>query len=219
MRFHETCLKKYFHLKSNAVYNSSAKKEPDSTANSACGKSDPGAGHEKLESSLRSEFDKAEQLSQATINFVKELMDLFMDKDVLLAMRCLKFFGKQMWSKDCNIEAFQREIEANNEYKREHAETEHQIPPSSQHVLQTLDFSHIQSDIKQEKDHDDFNKPQVKKHFPRTKKALYEDLQEQFQSRKRKTTPSLGRAAKSGIHSPPAKQAKIGENYKDMMDT
>ena len=33
------------------------------------------------------------------------------------------------------------------------------------------------------------------------------------------TTPSPGRVAKSGFGSPPAKQAKIGENYKDMMDT
>ena len=57
------------------------KKEPDSNANSAAGKSDKGAGHEKLECSLQSEFDKAEQLSQATINFLKELTDLFMDKD------------------------------------------------------------------------------------------------------------------------------------------
>ena len=59
----------------------------------------------------------------------------------------------------------------------------------------------------------------MKKHFPGAKKALYEELQEQFQSRKRKATPSPGRVAKSGFGSPPAKQAKMGENYKDMMDT
>ena len=48
---------------------------------------------------------------------------------------------------------------------------------------------------------------------------MYEDLQEQFQSKKRKATPSPGRVAKSGFGSPPAKQAKIRENYKDMTDT
>ena len=123
-----------------------------------------------------------------------------------------------MWSNDCNIEAFQCEVDANNKYERECTATEHEMP-SSQHVSHTLDFSHVQSDIKQEKDREDFNVPKLKKHFPGTKKASYEDLQEQFQSRKRKTTPSPGRAAKSGFGSPPAKQAKIGENYKDMMDT
>ena len=94
------------------------KQEPDSNTNSAPGKSDEGAGHEKWESSLQSEFDKAEQLSQATINFLKELTELFMDKDILLVMSCLKFMGKQMWSNDCDIEAFQREIDANNKYER-----------------------------------------------------------------------------------------------------
>ena len=67
------------------------KKELDSNADSAAAKS---SGHEKPECSLQSEFDKAEQLSQATINFLKELTDLFMDKDVLLAMRRLKFLGR-----------------------------------------------------------------------------------------------------------------------------
>ena len=81
------------------------------------------------------------------------------------------------------------------------------MQPSSHQVSRSLDFSHIGVDIKQEKD-DDFNLPKVKKHFPGTKKALYEELQEQFQS---KTTPSPGRAAKSGFGSPPAKQARIGE--------
>ena len=194
------------------------KKELDSNADSAAGKSDKGSGHEKPECSLQSEFDKAEQLSQATINFLKELTDLFMDKDVLLAMRRLKFLGRQMWSNDCNIEAFQHEVDANNKYERERAATERDMQ-STQHVSRSLDFSHVQSDIKQEKDREDFNVPKLKKHFPGTKKASYEDLQEQFQTRKRKTTPSPGRAAKSGFGSPPAKQAKIGENYKDMTDT
>ena len=63
------------------------KQEPDSNTNRQSGKSDEGAGCEKPECSLQSDFDKAEQLSQATINFLKELTDLFMDKDVLLAMR------------------------------------------------------------------------------------------------------------------------------------
>ena len=194
------------------------KKELDSNADSAAGKSDKGSGHEKPECSLQSEFYKAEQLSQATINFLKELTDLFMDKDVLLAMRRLKFLGRQMWSNDCNIEAFQREVDANNKYERECAATERDMQ-STQHVSRSLDFSHVQSDIKQEKDREDFNVPKLKKHFSGTKKASYEDLQEQFQTRKRKTTPSPGRAAKSGFGSPPAKQAKIGENYKDMTDT
>ena len=194
------------------------KKEPDSNANSTAAKSDKGSGHEKPECSLQSEFDKVEQLSQATINFLKELTDLFMDKDILLAMRRLKFFGRQMWSNDCNIEAFQYEVDANNKYERERAAIECEMP-STQHVSCSLDFSHVQSDIKQEKDQEDFNVPKLKKHFPGMKKASYEDLQEQFQSRKRKTTTSPGRAAKSGFGSPPAKQAKIGENYKDMTDT
>ena len=196
------------------------KQEPDSNTNTAAGKSDEGAGREKREYSLQSEYDKAEQLSQATINFLKELTELFMDKDILLAMRHLKFMGKQIWSNDCNIEAFQKEVDANNKYKREHAAAEHQMQPSSHQVSRSLDFSHIGVDIKQEKD-DDFNLLKVKKHFPGTKKALYEELQEQFQSKKRKTTPSPGRVAKSGFGSPPAKQAKIGElqNYKDMTDT
>ena len=87
-------------------------------------------------------------------------------------------------------------------------------------VSRSLDFSHIGVDIKQEKD-DDFNLLKVKKHFPGTKKASYKELQEQFQSKKRETTPSPGRAAKSGFGSPPAKQAKMGEvqDYKDMTDT
>ena len=123
-----------------------------------------------------------------------------------------------MWSNDCNIEAFQHEVDANNKYERERAATERDMQ-STQHVSRSLDFSHVQSDIKQEKDREDFNVPKLKKHFPGTKKASYEDLQEQFQTRKRKTTPSPGRAAKSGFGSPPAKQAKIGENYKDMTDT
>ena len=63
------------------------KQEPDSNTNRQAGKSNEGAGREKPECSLQSDFDKAEQLSQATINFLKELTDLFMDKDVLLAMR------------------------------------------------------------------------------------------------------------------------------------
>ena len=48
------------------------KQEPDSKTNTAAGKSDEGAGREKRENSLQSEYDKAEQLSQATINFLKE---------------------------------------------------------------------------------------------------------------------------------------------------
>ena len=120
---------------------------------------------------------------------------------------------------DCDIEVFQREIDANNKYERERAATECQMPPSSHQVSRSLDFSHIGADIKQEKDKDDFNLLKVKKHFPGAKKASYEDLQEQFQSKKRKATPSPGRVAKSGFGSPPAKQAKIGENYKDMTDT
>ena len=123
------------------------KQEPDSNTNSTPGKSDEGAGHEKRESSLQSEFDKAEQLSQATINFLKELTELFMDKDILLAMRHLKFIGKQMWSNDCDIEAFQKEIDSNNKYKREHAATECQMPPSSHQVSRSLHFSHIGADI------------------------------------------------------------------------
>ena len=194
------------------------KQEPDSNTNRQAGKSDEGAGREKPECSLQSDFDKAEELSQATINFLKELTDLFMDKDVLLAMRQLKFMGKQMWSNDCNIEVFQKEIEANNKYERERAATDHPMQPSSHQVSRSLDFSHISVDIKQEKD-DDFNLPKIKKHFPGAKKASYEELQEQFQSRKRKSTPSPGRAPKLGFGSPPAKQAKIGENYKDMTDT
>ena len=154
----------------NSVNESSVlpniKQEPDSTTNSTPGKSDVGAGCEKWESSLQSQFDKAEQLSQATINFLKELTELFMDKDVLLTMRHLKFVGKQMWSNDCDIEAFQKEIDANNKYKRERAAAEHQIPPSSHQVSRSLDFSHIGADIKQEKDKDDFNLPKVKKTFP-----------------------------------------------------
>ena len=47
------------------------KQEPDSKTNTAAGKSDEGAGHEKWEYSLQSEYDKAEQLSQATINFLR----------------------------------------------------------------------------------------------------------------------------------------------------
>ena len=77
------------------------KQEPDFHTNMAPGKTDDSAGYEKRESSLQSEFNKAEQLSQATINFLKELTELFMDKDIFLAMRHLKFFGKQMWSNDC----------------------------------------------------------------------------------------------------------------------
>ena len=179
------------------------KQEPDSNTNRQAGKSDEGAGREKPECSLQSDFDKAEQLSQATINFLKELTDLFMDKDVLLTMRRLKFMGKQMWSNDCNIEAFQKEIEANNKYERERAATDRQMQPSSHQVSRSLDFSQISVDIKQEKN-DDFNMPKVKKLFPGAKKASYEELQEQFQSRKRKATPSPGRAPKSGFGSPPA---------------
>ena len=123
-----------------------------------------------------------------------------------------------MWSNDCNIEAFQKEIEANNKYERECAATYRQMQPSSHQVSRSLDFSHISVDIEQEKD-DDFNLPKVKKHIPGAKKASYEELQEQFQSRKRKSTPSPGRVPKLGFGSPPAKQTKIGENYKDMMDT
>ena len=55
---------------------------------------------------------------------------------------------------------------------------------STQHVSCSLDFSHVQSDIKQEKDREDFNVPKLKKHFPGMKKASYEDLQEQFQTEK-----------------------------------
>ena len=196
------------------------KQEPDSKMNTAAGKSDEGAGREKWENSLQSEYDKAEQLSQATINFLKELTELFMDKDVLLTMRHLKFMGKQMWSNECNIEVFQKEVDANKKYERECAATEHPMQSSSHQVSRSLDFSHIGADIKQEKD-DDFNLLKVKKHFPGTKKASYEELQEQFQSKKRKTTPSPGRAAKSGFGSPPAKQARIGEvqDYKAMTDT
>ena len=94
------------------------KQEPASKTNTTAGKSDEGAEHEKWEYSLQSEYDKAEQLSQATINFLKELTELFMDKDVLLAMRRLKFMGKQMRSNECNIEAFQKEVDANNKYER-----------------------------------------------------------------------------------------------------
>ena len=107
------------------------KQEPDSKTNTAAGKSDEGTGHEKREYSLQSEYDKAEQLSQATNNFLKELTELFMDKDVLLTMRHLKFMGKQMWSNECNIEAFQRKVDANNKYEREHAATERRMQPSS----------------------------------------------------------------------------------------
>ena len=110
------------------------KQEPDSKTNTTAGKSDEGAGHEKRENSLQSEYDKGEQLSQATINFLRELTELFMDKDVLLAMRHLKFMGKQMWPNECNIEAFQKEVDANNKYERECAATEHPMQPSSHQV-------------------------------------------------------------------------------------
>ena len=196
------------------------KKEPDSNANSAPGKSDQCTDYEKWESSLQSDFDKAEKLSQATINFLKELTELFMDKDVLLAMRHLKFVGKQMWSNDCDIETFQHEFDSNNRYERECATTEHEIPQSSHPVLRSLDFNPGGVEIKQEKDKDNFSLLKVKKHFPGAKKASYEELQEHFQSKKRKSAPSSGRVAnKSGISSPAAKQAKMGENYKDISDT
>ena len=81
-----------------------------------------------------------------------------------------------MWSNECNIEAFQKEVDANNKYEKEPAATEHQMQPSSHQVSRSLDFSHITVDIKQEKD-DDFNLPKVKKHFPGAKKASYEELQ------------------------------------------
>ena len=53
------------------------KQEPDSNINTAAGKSDEGAGHEKWEYSLQSEYDKGEQLSQATINFLKEFSHIY----------------------------------------------------------------------------------------------------------------------------------------------
>ena len=196
------------------------KKEPHSNTNSTPAKSDQCTGYEKWESSLQSDFNKAEQLSQVTINFLKELTELFMDKDVLLTMRHSKFVGKQIWSNDCDIETFQHEFDSNNKYERERATTEHEMPQSSQPVSRSLDFNPGGVEIKQEKDKDDFNLPKVKRHFPGAKKATYEELQEHFQSKKRKSAPSPGRAAsKSGFGSPAAKQAKIGENYKDMLDT
>ena len=151
------------------------KQEPYANTNTTAGKSDEGAGCEKRKYSLQSEYDKAEQLSQATINFLKELTELFMDKDVLLTMRHLKFMGKQMWSNDCNIEVFQKEVDANNKYERERTATEHQMQPSSHQVSRSLDFSHIGVDIKQEKD-DDFNLQKVKKHFPGIKKAFLQRI-------------------------------------------
>ena len=151
------------------------KQEPYANTNTTAGKSDEGAGCEKRKYSLQSEYDKAEQLSQATINFLKELTELFMDKDVLLTMRHLKFMGKQMWSNDCNIEVFQKEVDANNKYERERTATEHQMQPSSHQVSRSLDFSHIGADIKQEKD-DDFNLQKVKKYFPGIKKAFVQRI-------------------------------------------
>ena len=70
------------------------KQEPDSNTNRQAGKSDEGAGREKPECSLQSDFDKAEKLSQATINFLKELTDLFMDKDVLPCNEAIEVYGK-----------------------------------------------------------------------------------------------------------------------------
>ena len=108
------------------------------------------------------------------------------------------------------------------------------MPQSSQPVSRSLDFNPGGVEIKQE-NNNAFNLPEVKRHFPGTKKATYKELkdisleqrrllkkelQEHSQSKKRKSAPSHGRApARSGFGSPAAKQAKIAENYKDMTDT
>ena len=80
-----------------------------------------------------------------------------------------------MWFNECKIEAFQKEVDANNKYERECAATQHPMQPSSHQVSRSLDFSHTGADIKQEKD-DDFNLPKVKKTFPWNKEGFVQRI-------------------------------------------
>ena len=54
----------------------------------------------------KSDFEKTVDLSKATVNFLQEVSELVTDKDVLFALRKLKFLGKQMMSDTCDTETF-----------------------------------------------------------------------------------------------------------------
>ena len=62
----------------------------------------------------KSEFQKTVDLSNATVNFLKEVCELVTDPDVLVALCKLKFVGKQMMSENCDTETFQNELDNYN---------------------------------------------------------------------------------------------------------
>ena len=69
----------------------------------------------------KSDFEKTVDLSKAIVNFLQGVSELVTDKDVLFALRKLKFLGKQMMSDTCDTETFQRDLDKHNAYEQNFA--------------------------------------------------------------------------------------------------
>ena len=176
-----------------------------------------------------SDFDKTTELSKATVNFLKDVSDLVMDRDVLLALRRLKFVGKQMFSQQCSTEQFQAEFDSYNTSERERQADQCERQPDHLLTVQTgsTSSSHVrnidfQGGVKIKEEKEEFLTPKSKKQFPGAKRASYEELQDQFSSKRRKTGPSSqpspGRGNKPGLGSPPPK-INLVSDCKGLTDT
>ena len=162
----------------------------------------------------KSEFQKTVDLSNATVNFLKEVSELVTDPDVLVALRKLKFVGKQMMSENCDTETFQNELDNYNAMERNLAKNRE--PPVQQpgHV-RNLDFGTGSVQIKQERTAE--NPPKAKPVFSGAKRMSFEQFQENFQSKRKKPGQSPARGGGKGFTSPPAKPSP--ESYKAMTDS
>ena len=165
----------------------------------------------------KSEFEKTVDLSNAMVNFLKEVSELVTDRDVLVALRKLKFLGKQMMSENCDTETFQNELDKYNNMEKNLAKDRE---PPAQHMQQpghvrALNFGPGSVEIKQEKT--EVNAPKTKPVFSGTKHMSYEQFQENFQSKKRKPGQSPARGGGKGFTSPPAKPSP--DAYKTMTDS
>ena len=165
----------------------------------------------------KSEFEKTVDLSKATVNFLQEVSDLVMDKDVLFALRKLKFLGKQMLSDTCDTETFQNEFDKHNAYEqnlaKERSQNASQPAQHGAHV-RSLDFGG-EVQIKQEKQ--EMTPQTVKPVFSGAKHMSYEQFQENFQSKRKKPGQSPARSGGKGFTSPKPKATP--QSYKAMTDS
>ena len=167
----------------------------------------------------KSDFEKTVDLSKATVNFLQEVSELVTDKDVLFALRKLKFLGKQMMSDTCDTETFQTDLDKHNAYEQNFAKERFQnASQPAQHWahVRNLDFgAGGELQIKQEKT--DTNPQKGKPIFSGAKRMSFEQFQENFQAKKRKPGQSPAQGAGKGFTSPKPKTTP--ESYKAMTDS